>query len=140
MLEHLDELRKRLVAAVAGCVVGILVAIIPLPGYGSITETAVKLLAERAPAGKLTTLGPGEGFFTFLQVALIIGIALAMPVIIYQLLGNDLLQALLSARGHRVDPFLQMRLISQADPTRRVRLAAACVQRAKHYHSSHGMG
>jgi sec-independent protein translocase protein TatC len=87
MLEHLDELRKRLVGAVMGCVVGILVAIIPLPGYGSITEMTVKLLAERAPAGKLTTLGPGEGFFTFLQVALIIGIALAMPVIIYQLLA-----------------------------------------------------
>jgi sec-independent protein translocase protein TatC len=87
MLEHLDELRKRLVAAVIGVVVGILVAVVPLPGYGSITETVVKLLAERAPAGKLTTLGPGEGFFTFLQVALIIGIALAMPVIIYQLLA-----------------------------------------------------
>ena len=87
MLEHLDELRRRLVAAVMACVVGILVAIIPVPGVGSITENVVRLLAERAPAGKLTTLGPGEGFFTFLQVALMIGIALAMPVIIYQLLA-----------------------------------------------------
>src|SRR5579859_3298807 len=87
LLEHLEELRGRLVASALSVVVGILVSIIPLPGFGSITEVIVKLLAERAPAGKLSTLGPGEGFFTFLEVAMIIGIALSMPVIIYQLLS-----------------------------------------------------
>jgi sec-independent protein translocase protein TatC len=68
-------------------VVGILAAVIPVPGFGSITQFLVKLLAERAPAGKLSTLGPGEGFFTFLEVAMIIGIALSMPVIVYQVLS-----------------------------------------------------
>jgi sec-independent protein translocase protein TatC len=87
LLEHLDELRGRLVASAVGVVAGILVAIIPLPGVGSITETVVKLLAERAPAGKLSTLAPGEGFFTFLEVAMLIGIALSMPVIVYQVLA-----------------------------------------------------
>src|SRR5919199_3822274 len=87
LLEHLEELRSRLVGCAVGVVAGILVSILPVPGFGSITEIIVKLLAERAPAGKLSTLGPGEGFFTFLQVALIIGIALAMPVIVYQVLA-----------------------------------------------------
>jgi sec-independent protein translocase protein TatC len=87
LLEHLEELRGRLIVSVVGVVVGILVSIIPLPGFGSITEVVVKLLAERAPAGKLSTLGPGEGFFTFLEVAMIIGIALSMPVIVYQVLA-----------------------------------------------------
>ncbi|MCA1647086.1 MAG: twin-arginine translocase subunit TatC [Chloroflexi bacterium] len=87
LLEHLEELRGRLVGAALGVVAGILVAIIPVPGLGSITEMIVKLLAERAPAGKLSTLGPGEGFFTFLEVAMIIGIALSMPVIVYQVLS-----------------------------------------------------
>ena len=78
--EDSDLGRQMLV--IAGVVVGILVAIIPVPGFGSITEFVVKLLAERAPAGKLVTLGPGEGFFTFLEVAMIIGISLSMPVIV----------------------------------------------------------
>src|SRR5438552_18246282 len=72
LLEHLEELRGRLVASVASVVIGILVAIIPVPTLGSLTEFVVKLLADRAPSGKLITLGPGEGFFTFLEVAMII--------------------------------------------------------------------
>src|SRR5713101_7619005 len=87
LLQHLEELRGRLVACAAAVVVGILASIIPVPGFGSITEVVVKLLAERAPAGKLVTLGPGEGFFTFLEVAMIIGIALSMPMIVYQVLS-----------------------------------------------------
>src|SRR5215216_6305651 len=75
LLEHLDEL------------LGILVALIPLPGFGSITEFVVRLLVEHAPGGKVQALGPGEAFFTFLQVAMIIGVAIAMPVIIYQVLS-----------------------------------------------------
>jgi sec-independent protein translocase protein TatC len=87
LLQHLEELRGRLVACAAAVVVGILAAIIPIPGLGSITENLMRLLAERAPAGKLSTFGPGEGFFAFLEVALIIGFALAMPVIVYQVLS-----------------------------------------------------
>jgi len=87
LLEHLEELRSRLVAAAIAVVVGILVALIPIPGFGSITENVIKLLAEKAPGGNLLALGPGEAFFTFLEVALIIGVALSMPVIIWQLLS-----------------------------------------------------
>ena len=87
MLEHLEELRHRLVASVIAVVAGVLVSVIPVPGFDSITHYVVELLAARAPAGKLLTLGPGEGFFTFLEVSLIIGVALAMPVIIYQVLA-----------------------------------------------------
>jgi len=87
MLEHLDELRKRLVASVIAVVAGIVVALIPIPGYGSITEILFHLMAGKAPAGKLVTGGPGEAFFAWLEVSLMIGVALAMPVIIYQLLS-----------------------------------------------------
>jgi len=87
LLEHLEELRGRLVAAAVAVVAGILVALIPIPGFGSITENVIKLLAQKAPGGNLLALGPGEAFFTFLEVSLIIGVALSMPVIIYQLLA-----------------------------------------------------
>jgi sec-independent protein translocase protein TatC len=87
LLQHLEELRSRLVAGAIAVVVGLLVAVVPVPTYGSITENVIKLLAARAPEGKLHLFGPGEGFFTFLEVALIVGIALAMPVIVYQVLA-----------------------------------------------------
>jgi sec-independent protein translocase protein TatC len=87
LLEHLEELRSRLVAAAVGVVAGILVALIPIPTVGSITENVIKLLAQKAPGGNLLALGPGEAFFTFLEVSLIIGVALSMPVIIYQVLA-----------------------------------------------------
>ena len=87
LLEHIEELRSRLVASAIAVVVGILVALIPLPAVGSITENVIKLLAQKAPGGNLQALGPGEAFFTFLEVSLIIGVAISMPVIIYQLLS-----------------------------------------------------
>jgi len=87
LLEHLEELRGRLVAAVLAVVVGVLVALIPVPGLGSVTDFVVTLIVNHAPGGRVQALGPGEAFFTYLEVAMIIGIALAMPVIVYQVLA-----------------------------------------------------
>ncbi len=87
MLEHLEELRQRLTTSVLAVVIGIVASIIPVPNYDSLTHFIVEHLAERAPGGKLVVLGPGEGFFTYLEVSLIVGVALSMPVIIYQILS-----------------------------------------------------
>jgi sec-independent protein translocase protein TatC len=87
LLQHLEELRGRLVASAIAVVAGILLALVPFPVFGSITQFVVKLLVSEAPGGKVQAIGPGEGFFTFLEVAMIIGFALAMPVIIYQVLS-----------------------------------------------------
>jgi sec-independent protein translocase protein TatC len=87
MLEHLDELRRRLVAAVLAIVVGLLVAIVPIPGVGSIVDAVMRLMVQRVPGAQLNCFGPGECFFVYLQVALTVGAALAMPVIIYQFLA-----------------------------------------------------
>jgi sec-independent protein translocase protein TatC len=89
LLEHLEELRGRLVAGVAALVVGILVAIIPFPGLGSITGIVFSALHAQASGNGVILQGirPGETFFTYLEVALIVGAALAMPVLIYQILA-----------------------------------------------------
>jgi sec-independent protein translocase protein TatC len=89
MLEHLDELRQRLVVSVMAVIVGIVASVIPIPGFDSITHFSVKLISEEATSSGvvLQMTRPGEGFFTFLQVSLIIGMALAMPVIVYQVLA-----------------------------------------------------
>src|SRR4051812_7006266 len=87
MLEHLEELRTRLVFSAAAVVIGILVALLPIPGFGSITQNLIELMTTKAPGGKVLALGPGEAFFTFLEVSLIVGVALSMPMIVYQLLS-----------------------------------------------------
>lgn len=90
MLEHLEELRQRLVVSVISVVVGILVAVFPIPGFGpSLTQFVITKLADQArEAGvALQFIRPGEGFFTYLQVSLVVGIALAMPVLVYQVLA-----------------------------------------------------
>src|SRR5712691_1624419 len=58
LLEHLEELRGRLVAGTLAVVVGVLVAIIPIPGFNSITWLAVDALVA---AGKEIELKPGMG-------------------------------------------------------------------------------
>ena len=89
MLEHLEELRHRLVVSVMAVVGGVVVAIIPIPGANSIAWLAVDaLVAQGKQSGvNFITIRPGEGFFTYLEVSLVIGAALAMPVIIYQILA-----------------------------------------------------
>src|ERR1700730_17030197 len=89
LLQHLEELRGRLVAGTVALVAGILVAIVPIPGLGSITQLVFDALVGQAKeTGVLIiSIRPGETFFTYLEVALVVGAALAMPVIIYQVLA-----------------------------------------------------
>src|SRR2546430_1280406 len=89
LLEHLEELRGRLVAAVVALVVGILVSIIPIPTMNSITGFLFDLIVKQAKASnvEIISLKPGEVFFTYLEVAMVVGAAIAMPVIIYQILA-----------------------------------------------------
>jgi sec-independent protein translocase protein TatC len=89
MLEHLEELRSRLVASMIALIVGVLVTIIPIPGLNSISGLAFEAIASQAKSSgvNIVSLRPGETFFTYLEVSLVIGAAIAMPVIIYQLLA-----------------------------------------------------
>ena len=77
LVDHLGELRDRLfrviLAVVAGAAVGFVVA-----------ERIRNLLLDLIPDGTAQTLGPGDGFAITLRIALITGVILAMPVILYQ--------------------------------------------------------
>jgi sec-independent protein translocase protein TatC len=89
LLEHLEELRTRLTAAMIALVACVIVAVVPVPTLNSITGYAVDLIVSNATrfGVHVQAIGPGEVFFTYLEVALVIGAALAMPVIIYQLMA-----------------------------------------------------
>ncbi len=79
---HLDELRKRLII----CFIAIGVGFCLCYGFSKqLFEVLMQpLLAAMPPEGKLVYTGLPEAFFTYLKVALLAGILLAIPVIIYQ--------------------------------------------------------
>jgi sec-independent protein translocase protein TatC len=88
MLEHLEELRDRLIICSVALVVGLVIAAIPIPWLttDSVTQTVMDLVA--APAkGHLQYLQPGEGFITYFQLAMMVGFVLALPVVTYQVIG-----------------------------------------------------
>jgi sec-independent protein translocase protein TatC len=89
LLEHLEELRGRLVACALALVLGVVVAIVPIPTMNSITGFLFDLIVNEAKVNgvQIISIRPGETFFTYLQVALVVGASLAMPVIIYQVLA-----------------------------------------------------
>lgn len=79
LMEHLAELRTRLMIAAGAVLVTTLLSFI-------FTEQIIKWLLVPAPPGiKLLALEPTETFTTYFRVALYSGIALAMPVILYEI-------------------------------------------------------
>jgi len=79
---HLEELRKRLIT----CFIAIGVGFCICYGFKELLfEILMKpLLAAMPPEGKLVYTGLPEAFFTYLKVALLAGVLLAIPVIMYQ--------------------------------------------------------
>jgi sec-independent protein translocase protein TatC len=81
-LEHLDELRKRIVQSCLGVAVGILLS------FAFINQIVNFLLTPTwrvLPAGsRMIYTQPGEAFGLYIQVSLIMGVVLAAPWIMYQ--------------------------------------------------------
>ncbi len=81
-LEHLDELRHRIVVSLVAVLVGCLVS---FAFIGRIFEFVMKPLAGMLPQGsKLVWTEPTEAFVLYLKVALLAGIIAAAPVILWQ--------------------------------------------------------
>src|SRR4051794_33350437 len=80
LVDHLSELRSRLIKSVLTIVAGSAVGFVLAP-------TIRRILVSPLPAGKqqLIVLGPGDGFAITLRIAIAVGIILAMPVLLYQL-------------------------------------------------------
>src|SRR5919201_1998406 len=80
LVEHLDELRSRIFVSLGAIAVGITVAFV-------FHHRLVRWLEQPLPGGRrhLITLGVAEPFLTSMKVALLVGFALAMPIILWQL-------------------------------------------------------
>lgn len=82
-LEHLDELRKRLIASVIATVVGCVVAFVFLDRY--IFPFILLPMQQMLPdGGKLISTEPTEWFMLWIKVGLLGGVLIAMPFILYQ--------------------------------------------------------
>jgi sec-independent protein translocase protein TatC len=78
LVEHLDELRTRLIVSLLALAVGFAVA---FPFH----ERIVRWLAEPLPEGKeLVTFGVTEPFFTSFKVSLAAAFLIALPIILWQ--------------------------------------------------------
>jgi sec-independent protein translocase protein TatC len=80
LVDHLTELRDRIVRSILAVVVGTAI------GFLVYKPIQTFLTTPLPPANlPLQTLGPGDAFGIALQISVIVGIILAMPVLLYQL-------------------------------------------------------
>ncbi|MEA2623680.1 MAG: sec-independent protein translocase protein TatC [Chloroflexota bacterium] len=78
LVEHLSELRRRVVICVVVIVIGGIV------GFWKAPDVVVELL-KPLPGQKVVLLSLGSGVLLYLKIALITGIGIGLPVIMYQL-------------------------------------------------------
>ena len=76
VVDHLSELRMRLVVAIVAIVIGTL-------GAYYYVEDILQILV--APAGKLYYTKPTEAFFTYMKISLVAGCIISSPIWFYQI-------------------------------------------------------
>lgn len=76
--EHLLELRNRLVYSGIAIAVGFIIGLV-------FSFRMLNLIERLSGVGKLQVLAPTESFVTTMKVALYIGIGIAMPVLVFQI-------------------------------------------------------
>jgi sec-independent protein translocase protein TatC len=82
LLEHLDELRKRIIRACLGILVGILIGFLFI---NDIFNFVLQPTIRAMPAGRsLIYTRPGEAFSMYVTVSLIMGAIIASPFIMFQ--------------------------------------------------------
>src|SRR6266581_755775 len=85
LVEHLEELRWRILKSLIAIVVGGIVAFIfrePIMNF--LTLPLPKEAADSFTHGKLAVTGLAEGFTVFLKLSFAVGFLVALPVILYQ--------------------------------------------------------
>src|SRR6266487_4274608 len=85
LVEHLEELRWRILKCLIAIAVGSIVAFIfrePIMAF--LTLPLPKESADSFTHGKLAVTGLAEGFTVFLKLSIAVGFLIALPVILYQ--------------------------------------------------------
>lgn len=86
LIEHLAELRNRLIHSVVAFIIGMVICFtIATPLFNFLTEPLCTVLAERGQDCNLIFISPQEGFFVAIKVSLLGGFFLAFPYIANQM-------------------------------------------------------
>jgi sec-independent protein translocase protein TatC len=81
LVEHLDELRSRLFIIIGAVTVGTVIGFVI---HSRLIHWLIILLPHDRQ-GKLTTLSPLENFTTVLWISIYFGVALALPIVLWQI-------------------------------------------------------
>lgn len=88
LIEHLVELRGRLVKASVGVLIGLAIGIFLVMGPVRLIDIIITTFAPINPNyAPVQSVGTTETFTSYMSVALTVGIIMGMPVIVYQLLA-----------------------------------------------------
>src|SRR6185436_20179319 len=103
LVDHLGELRTRLFRSILAVAIG--------SAIGFYFATQVRIFLQ-APLGDtpLQVLGVGDAFFIQVKIALVIGIILAMPVLLYQVWAF-VAPGLTPAEKKTIRPWIPMALV-----------------------------
>jgi sec-independent protein translocase protein TatC len=81
-LEHLDELRKRLIAMIIGIAVGCVIAFTVIKDIFAFVMVPLQQMLP--DGGKMITTAPTEYFMLHIKVGLLVGLILAAPWVLWQ--------------------------------------------------------
>jgi sec-independent protein translocase protein TatC len=90
LVEHLEELRRRLIISLIAVAVCTTVAFIfwdPIFGFLLTPLPAISGNPELIQHGKLVISDPGGSFMVALKVSIAVGLSIASPIVLYQLWG-----------------------------------------------------
>jgi sec-independent protein translocase protein TatC len=86
LVEHLAELRNRLIWSVAAFIVAMLVVFpLAMPVFNILSHPICDVLAAKGQNCQLVLISPQEGFFVAINISLFGGLMLSFPVIAFQL-------------------------------------------------------
>ncbi len=86
LIEHLAELRTRLIHSVVAFIIGMVICFtVATPIFNFLTAPLCQVLAERGQDCDLIFISPQEGFFVAIKVSLLGGFILAFPYIANQM-------------------------------------------------------
>ena len=83
-LDHLEELRWRILWSLAAIILGAVVGYVLVQRFG-VMEILISPARDYLVDGKLVFLSPVDGFFVTIKLAVLTGLILTSPIIIYQI-------------------------------------------------------